>query len=469
MFLPPLLLQGDARRIPLPDESVDLIVTSPPYFALRHYEDGGRPVAGQLGGEQTPQEFVAALLEVTREMARVLKPGGSMFVNLGDKYAERGGPERPGSIDDDALLSRPADRPRRGRRGDIPVKSLMLIPQRYAIGCVDELDLIVRRDVIWKKASPMPESAGDRFHTSHEYWWHLTKRARYYEATARLRDPASNYSRARKPRRRTPAGQRDRMILDTVNPAGRMPGSVWEVATQPLDVPEHVAHRRCCDGKPQPGCPGVDHHAAMPFAWPRRLITAFSPEGICTACGDGRFPVVERSTVPDAQGRIGTQHGGRYAANAHRVERRMEDGLTAVRIIGEACSCTPYTDHPGTGEPSPTATVDGRQGPRPADIEARHRRVGPWREYHLDAWVPPATRPAIVLDPFSGTGTTALTAAVLGRLGVGLDLSRDYCDVADWRVNDPAERARAMDVARPEPAPADHADLLALLPEQVSR
>jgi DNA modification methylase len=75
-------VQGDARALDLPDESVDLIVTSPPYFGLRDYGTDG-----QLGAEPTPAEYIAALIECTREMVRVLKPSGSIFVNLGDKYA----------------------------------------------------------------------------------------------------------------------------------------------------------------------------------------------------------------------------------------------------------------------------------------------------------------------------------------------------------------------------------------------
>src|SRR4249919_1498900 len=80
------VIQANARHLPLPDNSVDLVVTSPPYFALRSYQDGGEHYEGQIGDEATPAEFVAALLEVTRECVRVLKPSGSLWVNLGDKY-----------------------------------------------------------------------------------------------------------------------------------------------------------------------------------------------------------------------------------------------------------------------------------------------------------------------------------------------------------------------------------------------
>jgi hypothetical protein len=101
---------------------------------------------------------------------------------------------------------------------------------------------------------------------------------------------------------------------------------------------------------------------------------------------------------PDAQGRIGTRHGGDHALLAHRTERKMLDGLTLRTITGYACACP--------------------------DITA------------------PST-PGVVLDPFGGTGTTALVAAMLGRRGISVDLSADYCRLAEWRAADPKERARA--------------------------
>src|SRR5215211_6186327 len=82
-----VILQSNALALPLPDASVDLVCTSPPYFGLRSYQDGGVHYEGQIGSEATPAEFLDALLAATREMMRVLKPSGSIFVNLGDKYA----------------------------------------------------------------------------------------------------------------------------------------------------------------------------------------------------------------------------------------------------------------------------------------------------------------------------------------------------------------------------------------------
>ena len=90
------LAQADALRLPLADDSVDLVVTSPPYFALRSYQDGDEHYEGQIGSEATPREFLEALWAATTEMVRVVKPSGSVFVNLGDKYAGSGGHNNAG-------------------------------------------------------------------------------------------------------------------------------------------------------------------------------------------------------------------------------------------------------------------------------------------------------------------------------------------------------------------------------------
>ena len=81
------IIRSNALALPLADESVDLVVTSPPYFGLRSYQDGGEHYEGQIGSEATPAEFLDALIAATREMVRVLKPSGSIFVNLGDRMS----------------------------------------------------------------------------------------------------------------------------------------------------------------------------------------------------------------------------------------------------------------------------------------------------------------------------------------------------------------------------------------------
>jgi DNA modification methylase len=410
------ILRADARTIPLPDASVDLIVTSPPYFSLRSYQDGGEHYGGQIGAEPTPREYIATLIDCTREWMRVLKPSGSIWVNLGDKYAGNVGTtsghrgnrqtELNGwSADRQADFNR-SNRSQPNRTG-VANKSLMMLPERYRIAAVDELGLIARAVVIWSKPNGLPESVTDRVRRSHEDWVHLTKQPRYYSAVDEIRTPASGYSRPGRASRETPGGQRPRAMADTCNPLGALPGSVWEIASEPLKVPEHL---------------GVDHFAAFPTEWPRRIILGWSPSGICVECGEGRRPI---TTSPEVEGHDWAQ-SQQFDRIGQAVPNRRTPSALGYRaterqraITGEACAC--------------------REASAP-------------------------TRPAVVVDPFGGTGTTALVAKVLGRHGISVDRSADYCRLARWRTTDPGQLAKAMRVTAPAKEFTGQGDLLELFP-----
>lgn len=432
-----LVLRADALRLPLPDESVDLIVTSPPYFSLRSYRDDGEHYDGQIGSEPTPQAFLEALWAATAECWRVLKPSGSMFVNLGDK---RSGSGAPGSTS--GLGGQP-----QGNRTGISVtrgynqaafgraKSKMLLPHRYAIGCEDGLadpeglGWIVRQDLVWSKPNGLPESVRDRTRDAHEYWFHLTKSGDYFAAIDELRDAPSGYHGDAVRIPEIP-GQRRRAMQHTSSPLGALPRSVWEIPTEPLTVPDHL---------------GVDHFAAFPSEWPRRLILGWSPSGICVECGSERRPVVgiahDLYRAAGATGRakrqdIGGTHGGNGMNGAGYPQTR-----TAATITGYVCACAPFTDHPERRRgDNNAASRDGSRSRSGFDggakewAEYQAKNPGPVREYHLEGWTPPPTRPAVVLDPFGGTGTTAMVARALGRIGVSVDLSADYCKLARWRI-----------------------------------
>jgi len=459
-----LVLRGDAAHLPLPDACVDLIVTSPPYWGQRSYTDAGQHYDGQIGSEETPGEFIAALLRCTQEWMRVLKDTGSIFVDLGDKFDSGTTTARtpgPGMVKDGQGQGWNQGTPRVsvGRP-----KSLLMLPERYRIGCADELGLIVREVIEWDKPNPLPESAKDRCARTHEDVVHLVKQPRYYAGVDEIREPHSEGTHPG--RKRSVGNQSGNGVLhrtfagntDGFNPLGKLPGSVWEIASQPLAVPAWL---------------GVQHFAAFPMELPRRIIKAWSPPGICLECGDGRFPVATVTNIEDRKGR--KQRIVDFSLDAaHGPDGRGgERWKQTVRIVGYACSCTPYTDHPGTGEPS------GPYGRHAAAVAAGtyenvgagwggksglgdRPRVGPWREYHLDRWTPPPTRPAVVVDPFGGTGTSALVADALGRTGITVDRSADYCRLARWRTTDPAERARALGVPKPPPVPEGQASLFDL-------
>lgn len=368
-----VVLRGDARRLPLPDGCVDLIVTSPPYFGLRSYTDDGAHYDGQIGSEATPGEWLAALVGCTAEWVRVLKPSGSIFVNLGDKYNSRTVP-------------------------DAAPKSLLGLPWRYALACMDQLGLILRRDIIWSKPNGLPESVTDRCRSSHEYLFHLVRQPRYYAAVDEIREPHT----ADPPHRPGRNAMQARNVSlpggmapwSGPNPLGKLPGSVWDIPSQPLTVPARL---------------GVDHFAAFPMELPRRCVLGWSPPGVCTACGEGRRPVTDKSYArrhgTSGFKKDGNEPFGRLNGTGMAGKPVMD---MQVAITGYACAC-----------PEPDAPV----------------------------------RPALVVDPFGGTGCTALVAAAYGRTGVSVDLSMDYARLAKWRTNDPAERAKALQVPKPPPVP----------------
>lgn len=165
----------------LPDESVQCCVTSPPYWGLRDYG-----VAGQIGIEATPAEFVARMVEVFREVRRVLKPDGVCFVNLGDSYCNSdkwgGGGANTGEHTKDGNGKVPSwegVRRKWGKLEGIKPKDLVGIPWRVAFALQDD-GWYLRGDYIWAKPNPMPEGVTDRCTKAHEYVFHLTKSERYF-------------------------------------------------------------------------------------------------------------------------------------------------------------------------------------------------------------------------------------------------------------------------------------------------
>ena len=163
-----------------------------------------------------------------------------------------------------------------------------------------------------------------------------------------------------------------------------------------------------------------------------------------------------------------THNGQRHGIPQSGGTRWKTAGRTDVTVIGYACICTPFTDHPERrGKDFHNQAVRRERGMNGGDGGERFRRYmeelanprGPVREYHFDRWTPAPTRPALIVDPFGGSGTTALVASLLGRNAVTIDRSGDYCRLARWRCYDPAERARALGVPKPPPVPEGQASL----------
>jgi len=398
---------ADARSMPLDDNTVDLVITSPPYWALRSYRDGGEHYDGQVGSEDTPQQFVDELVGmIDSEWRRVLKPPGSLWLNLGDKYANAG--TRQGNT---GIGGEPSDEKRHDYQ-PLPdgarQKSLLGLPWRVALALIDR-GWILRAEVIWSKPNGLPESVTDRVRRSHEQFFHFTLEPRYFSAVDEIREPHQDAAgpperfgnlgvdggnRGSKWLDDSGQGQRPEFGGEQVrhrdyNPLGRVPGSVWTIPSEPLLIPDAV--------KEQLGL--VDHFAAFPQEWPRRLILGWSPSGICERCGEGLRPVVDVEYTKEADGANSDEWRipghGEYGRARHK--QPSWGGRSLATILGYECDCPT----PGT------------------------------------------TRPAVVLDPFGGTGTTAGVAHTLGRHGISVDLSADYCRLAEWRIGQSGHFAKS--------------------------
>ena len=168
----------------MPDEFIDCVITSPPYWQLRDYG-----YDGQWGLEPTFQQYLEHLWEMMDEIWRVLKPTGTVWINLGDTYNGTGGghniSEKRESYKKYNENLKPA--PNGKNVKDIRSKCLLLLPHRFAIGCIDR-GWILRNDIIWAKRNGMPESVTDRFSKKHEFFFFMTKNEKYFFDLDSVRD-----------------------------------------------------------------------------------------------------------------------------------------------------------------------------------------------------------------------------------------------------------------------------------------
>jgi hypothetical protein len=254
----PLLLRGNARHLPLPAASVDCIVTSPPFYALRSYRDGGEHISGQIGAEATPRDYLDALLEVTAECVRVLKPGEACSSTCATSTPSAAPRRDPVG----STTTRWCSAQRRARPGaavSTPRSSrCSCYPSGTASPSSTNSAWVVRAVVVWDKPNPMPESVTDRVARTHEDWVYITRSPRYYASVDEIREPHRMSPLRRphgRPRDTTDRQGTSRQSWPTATRSepgpdghdlGRLPGSVWEILTQPLKLPpwlRHVEHR----------------------------------------------------------------------------------------------------------------------------------------------------------------------------------------------------------------------------------
>lgn len=429
----------------LPDESVHCVVTSPPYWGLRDYGVpptvwGGEPDCehewgsweefhdvreevihgksrttdrfwgepsrrfsgnhqkhhagascsrcgawlGQLGLEPTPEMYVEHLVQVFREVRRVLRRDGTLWLNLGDCYAS---PGKGGPWDEDRrqkntgrkLYSQQANR---GRYPGLKPKDLVGIPWMVAFALRSD-GWWLRSDIIWEKLNCLPESVTDRPTRAHEYVFLLSRRERYFYDSAAIREPHAEksftvHTTPRKGSGIESKGERFNAWLEEgrgrqLHPLGRNKRSVWAIPTEPF--------------------PGA-HFAVFPEALVEPCILAGTSEyGVCPQCGAPWERVIEEErTFESGSGRSGNMPVGKHGAR-----------------------------YQGGG-----ATLDVRRGPC-----IKIATIG-WRPTCSCGIL--ETVPATVLDPFCGSGTTLVVAQRLGRHSVGIDINPDYIEMARRRT-----------------------------------
>ena len=241
------ILLGDAtaRLNKLPTNAIDCVVTSPPYYALRDYG-----VSGQIGLEDSVEGWVSSMRRVMAEVARVLKPAGSVWLNLGDSFSTH------------------------PRYGASP-KSLLAAPERLLLALMDD-GWIARAKVVWAKPNALPNSVADRLNLDYEVIYFLVRSPRYFFDLDAIREPHRSRAsrRQQEPSTGVPSwagplasGSQDGLRRDRTEPGhplGKNPGSVWRIATRGFRGP---------------------HFATFPEALIRRPILSTCPEAICIRCG----------------------------------------------------------------------------------------------------------------------------------------------------------------------------------------
>ena len=485
--------QGNAleRLREMPDESVHCVVTSPPYWGLRDYG-----VHGAYGLEPTLDEYIERMVEAFREVRRVLRKDGTLWLNLGDAYAGSGkgmnadGTHSVGAKQETNIgsLTAPVKSKRmprgEGRWGggdsyvpELNPKDLMGIPWRVAFALQAD-GWWLRSDIVWSKLNPMPESVRDRPTRAHEYVFLLTKSARYYYDAAAVREPAKdplddirrmrqqhdanksaataerNGLRARTDKQRGYSRRHDgfndrwdAMTVEQQQAMGANKRTVWSIATQ--------------------GFPGA-HFATYPEKLVEPCILAGTSEhGVCGEC----LAPWERVVEPDLSD-VPTQIVQRRApveaekVAAYLKERREACGLSKRAVDDALGTNTLYSWFEGrqAGFEVPTSAqwdklkiilgLDDRfddQIHGTVNVEvtqhASSERAQGVRTYakawnatrNTIGWQPTCEHdaepvPATVLDPFCGSGTTGVVALRHGRSFIGIELNPEYVEMARERI-----------------------------------
>lgn len=399
-----VIVQGDALDVlrTLPGACVQTCVTSPPYWNLRDYG-----VPGQLGLEPTLQEYIERLLAVFAEVRRVLRDDGTLWLNLGDCYANDGkwGGSTGGKHTRD-LHGSGSGIGRARRRSGLGPKNLVGLPWRVAFALQAD-GWVLRSDIIWHKLNPMAESVQDRPTRAHEYVFLFSKRARYYYDAAAIREPASPASIARVSQRtlaQQQGGRKDyggnrsmRRALERF--ADKQRGhsrrhagfnARWDVLSKE-EQQAFGANKRDVWALGTRGFSGA-HFATFPPSLIEPCILAGSSHRACEVCGAPWRRVVAGTFVAqrDVRDPAKLAKGGRKGMDVSNGWGATPRGVKSIDTLGWEPSCR-----------CPDATGSAR---------------------------------SVVLDPFMGSGTTGVVCRRHGRHYLGVELNPAYIEMAEKRI-----------------------------------
>ncbi|MCK9750341.1 site-specific DNA-methyltransferase [Pseudomonas syringae pv. syringae] len=341
----------------LPDESVHTCVTSPPYYGLRDYG-----VDGQIGLEETPAEFIARLVNVFREVRRVLRVDGTIWVNMGDSYAGSWGAHGRDDmgVGVSTLSQRQVMASQRKSKAtthaEYKPKDLMGMPWRLAFALQDD-GWYLRQDIIWHKPNPMPESTRDRCTKAHEYLFLLSKSRRYFYDQYAIKEPVATSSIARLAQNVDDQAGSDRVPGKTNGPMkavrsrrdsfkredskreqvipGQTVGTHRPDRTD-SDYPLDVRNKRSVWTVPTQGFKGA-HFATFPPDLIRPCILAGAPRGGVVLDPFGGAGTTSLVSMQEGRRSIICELNPEYAALARaRIDSAWMDGAAQMDVFHDA-------------------------------------------------------------------------------------------------------------------------------------